>query len=144
MVESWVILKKALNYSLDDDDENNLDDFILSYIAKRVEEREARYQSTTTNEIQPSNNIIKSKDGCVYNVSNIKDSTVRQGKGRPPTKRLKAFNEVHNKVGSTSTSQQINISCEENEINGRRCRLCHKTGQYALKCPNKENTIVNG
>ncbi|CAB4407362.1 unnamed protein product [Rhizophagus irregularis] len=88
----------------DDDDENNLDDLILSYIAKRVEEREARYQLTTTNEIQPSNNTIKSKDGRVYNVSDIKDSTVRRGKGRPPTKRLKAFNEVHNKVGSTSIS----------------------------------------
>ncbi|CAB4412278.1 unnamed protein product [Rhizophagus irregularis] len=124
-----------------DDDENNLDDLILSYIAKRVEEREARYQSTTTNEIQPSNNTIKSKDGRVYNVSDIKDPTVRQGKGRPPTKRLKAFNEVHNKVGSTSTSQQINIGCEENEINGR---MCHKTGHYAPKCPNKETTNVNG
>ncbi|PKY49843.1 hypothetical protein RhiirA4_423268 [Rhizophagus irregularis] len=64
-----------------------------------------------------------------------------QGKGRPPTKRLKAFNEVHNKVGSTSTSQQINIGCEENEINGR---MCHKTGHYAPKCPNKETTNVNG
>ncbi|CAB5381800.1 unnamed protein product [Rhizophagus irregularis] len=111
--------KEALNYSLDDDDENNLNDLILFYIAKRVEEREARYKSTTTNEIQPSNNIIKSKDGCVYNF-------------------------MHNKVGSTSTSQQINIGCEENEINGRRCRLYHKTGHYALKCSNKENTIVNG
>ncbi|PKY36402.1 hypothetical protein RhiirB3_458935 [Rhizophagus irregularis] len=64
--------KKALNYLLDDNDENNLNDLILSYIAKRVEEREARYQSITTNKIQPSNNTIKSKNGCVYNVSAIR------------------------------------------------------------------------
>ena len=137
--------KQALNYSLDDDDENNLDDLILSYIAKRVEEREARDQLTATEEFQPSNNTVRSHNGRIYNVNNVKDPTVRRGKGRPHTKRLKAFNEVHNKVGSTSNSQQVNIGCEEkeNEISGRRCGLCHKTGHYAPKCPNKENANVN-
>ncbi|GBC53424.2 hypothetical protein GLOIN_2v1472483 [Rhizophagus irregularis DAOM 181602=DAOM 197198] len=101
-------------------------DLILSYIAKRVEEREARYQSTTTNKIQPSNNTIKSKDGCVYNVT------------------MSVILKIQLCVRSTSTSEQINIGCEENEINGRRCRLCHKTGHYVLKCPNKKNTNVNG
>ncbi|RIA82326.1 hypothetical protein C1645_835542 [Glomus cerebriforme] len=28
---------------------------------------------------------------------------------------------------------------KENEVNERRCSLCHKTGYYAPKCPNKEN-----
>ncbi|RIA86099.1 hypothetical protein C1645_807950 [Glomus cerebriforme] len=75
--------KQALNYSLDDDDEKNLDDMILSYIAKKVEECESRCQ-TATEESQPSNNTVKLHDGRVYNVNDVKDPTVRQGKGNAP------------------------------------------------------------
>ncbi|RIA80952.1 hypothetical protein C1645_837803 [Glomus cerebriforme] len=126
--------KQSLNYSLDDNDEKNLDDMILSYIAKKIEERESRCQ-TATEESQPSNNTVKLHDGCVYNINDVKNPTVHRGKGRPPTKRLKAFNEVHNKVESTSNSQQVNLNSgeKENEVSGRRCGLCHKTGHYAPK-----------
>jgi hypothetical protein len=78
--------KQALNYSLDDDDENNLDDFILSYIAKKIKEREAKDQSRTTEALHPSNNTVKLHDGRVYNVNDVKDPTVRRDKGRPPNK----------------------------------------------------------
>ncbi|RIA96825.1 hypothetical protein C1645_732957 [Glomus cerebriforme] len=77
--------KQVLNYSLDDDDEKNLDDMILSYIAKKIEERESKCQ-TATEESQPSNNTVKLHDGHVYNVNDIKDPIVCRGKGRPSTK----------------------------------------------------------
>ena len=83
--------KQALNYSLDDDDENNLDDLILSYIAKMVEEREIKDQSATTEPFQASNNTVKLHDGRVYNVNDVKDPTVRRGKGRPPRKHLMKY-----------------------------------------------------
>ncbi|RIA80691.1 hypothetical protein C1645_838258 [Glomus cerebriforme] len=102
--------KQALNYSLDDDDEKNLDDMILSYIVKKIEEHESRCQ-TATEKSQSSNNAVKLHDG------------------------------LHNKVGSISNSQQVNLNSgeKENEVSECRCDLCHKTKHYTPKCPNKEN-----
>jgi hypothetical protein len=128
--------KKALNYSLEDDDQVDLDKIILAYIADKEAKREANTQLTNTD----SNNVVKLSDGRVYNVDDIKDPLVHHGKGRPPNKRLKAFNE---EVGVKR--KHTNVSCEKGDIEvngnigGRKCGICHKTGHYAPKCPSKEN-----
>ncbi|CAI2171193.1 11474_t:CDS:2, partial [Funneliformis geosporum] len=78
--------KQVLNYSLDNDDENNLDDLILSYIVKKVEEYEAKDHSTIIEVFHPSNNTVKLHNERVYNVNNVKDPTICCGKGKPPNK----------------------------------------------------------
>ncbi|CAG8715801.1 13043_t:CDS:2, partial [Racocetra fulgida] len=70
--------KKALNYSLEDDDQNNLDGLILSYIAKKEAMRGNKDRSAPI-ETQDSS-CIKLSDGCVYHVDNIKDLAIRRGK----------------------------------------------------------------
>ncbi|GES93824.1 protein FAR1-related sequence 5-like [Rhizophagus clarus] len=77
----------------------------------------------------------KTSDGHVYNVNDIEDPIKRQGKGRPSIKRLKACNEQR---GIDKASKE-NVYHEDDNSSGRKCRLCHKTGHYAPKCPNKEN-----
>ncbi|CAB5380290.1 unnamed protein product [Rhizophagus irregularis] len=132
--------KKALNYSIEENDQKNLDNLILSYIANKEKQRE-NTQLAVIEGHQTSDDIVKLSDGRVYNASDIKDPLAHRGKGRPPTKRLRAFNEETNKAG-TSRRQQINVGYEKNEKNNvgeRKCGLCHKTGHYAPKCPGKEN-----
>lgn len=129
--------KKALNYSLEDDDQGDLDKIILAYIADKEAKREANTQLTNTD----SNNVVKLSDGRVYDVDDIKDPLVHHGKGRPPNKRLKAFNE---EVGVKR--KHTNVSCEKGDIEvngntgGRKRDICHKTGHYAPKCPNKKSS----
>lgn len=89
---------------------------LLSYISKRIKEREAKDKSSTTEVFHPSNNTEKLHWWRVYNINDVKDPTVRQGKSRPPNKRLKAFTKVHNKIGSTSNCQQVNIDREEMKL----------------------------
>ncbi|CAG8640178.1 10609_t:CDS:2, partial [Racocetra fulgida] len=84
--------KKALNYSLEDNDQNNLDELILFYITKKKAMRNIQIQQIYTNENQASVNI-KLSDEYIYDVNSIKDPVVRRGKNRPLSKRLKAFNE---------------------------------------------------
>ncbi|CAG8780875.1 8928_t:CDS:1, partial [Gigaspora rosea] len=87
------------------------------------------------------NNIVKLADSRIYDVDNIKDLVVRRGKGRQPTKRLKAFTKENSKAAA-SNMKHANISNEEKGvevISARKCRLCHETGHYAPKCSNRED-----
>jgi hypothetical protein len=129
--------KKALNYSIEENDQHHLDDLILSYIADKEKQRE-NTQLIVTEEHQTSNNIVKLPDGRVYDADDVRDPLVHRGKGRPHTKRLKAFNEETNKA-STNRKQQVNVNDEKGNVSERKCGLCHKPGHYAPKCPNKEN-----
>jgi hypothetical protein len=56
---------------------------------------------------------------------------------------LRIFNEVNSKVGSNKKHKSISKEADEvntiAEVSGRKCRLYHKIGHYASKCPNKEN-----
>ena len=132
--------KKALNYSMEDDDQKDLNNLILSYITRKEKQREDEARMAVI-EDTTSDTIVRLGDGRAYNANEVKDPVVRRGKGRPATKRLKASNEVNNKTGF-SRAQQGNSGSEENriEVVGRRkCHLCYEIGHYALKCPNKEN-----
>ena len=44
---------------------------------------------------------INLSDGRIYDVNDIGDPLKRQGKGKPATKRLKAYDEQDNKAGSS-------------------------------------------
>jgi hypothetical protein len=77
--------KKALNYSMEDDDQKNLNEIILSYIAQKEKNWELEARNIVVK--QTSNNIVKLGDGRIYNADDIKDPLVRRGKGRPATKR---------------------------------------------------------
>ncbi|CAG8712127.1 12101_t:CDS:2 [Dentiscutata erythropus] len=132
--------KKALNYSIEDNNQKNLNELILTYIAKKERKREAEALSVIIENPVP-NNIVKLADDRIYNADNIKDPVVRQGKNRQATKCLKAFTEENSKA-ATSNMKHTNISNEEKgvEVIGScKCRLCHETGHYAPKCPNRED-----
>ena len=75
-------------------------------------------------------------DGRIYNVNDIGDPLKRQGKGRPPAKRLKAYNE---QAGSSKVQKENVYKENIDNTCGRRCGLCHEIGHYAPKCPNKKN-----
>ncbi|CAB4484721.1 unnamed protein product [Rhizophagus irregularis] len=132
--------KKALNYSFDNNDQKNLDDIILAYIAEK-ETIMTQLERGNVLKDNNTNNQLKLSDGRTYDVDDIGNPLKRQGKGRPATKRLKACNEQKNKVSTTQKSQKENVLYEENieNSNGRKCGLCHKMGHYAPKCPNKKN-----
>ncbi|CAG8760632.1 10281_t:CDS:1, partial [Ambispora leptoticha] len=67
--------KKALNYSLEDNDQKALDDIILSYIS----EKEANWKT----DMQPNQKVLKENTGLnceirlsnghIYNADNVKD-----------------------------------------------------------------------
>ncbi|CAG8695197.1 4670_t:CDS:2, partial [Dentiscutata erythropus] len=86
--------KKALNYSMEDNDQKNLNELILSYIARKEK---------------------KLVDSCIYDADNIQDPIAHQGKGRPATKCLKAFTEENSKA-STSNTKHANSSNREKGI----------------------------
>ncbi|GBC12716.1 protein FAR1-RELATED SEQUENCE 5-like [Rhizophagus irregularis DAOM 181602=DAOM 197198] len=132
--------KKALNYSFDNNDQKNLDDIILAYIAEK-ETIMTQLERGNVLKDNNTNNQLKLSDGHTYDVDDIGNPLKRQGKGRPATKRLKACNEQKNKASTTQKSQKENVLYEENieNSNGRKCGLCHKMGHYAPKCPNKKN-----
>jgi hypothetical protein len=75
--------KQALNYSLDDNDQENLDGIILAYIA----ERESIHQNKTRaakrkvlDDNQNLVNILKMPDGRMYDINDIEDPIKRQEK----------------------------------------------------------------
>ncbi|CAB5304775.1 unnamed protein product [Rhizophagus irregularis] len=85
--------KQVLNYSLDDNDQNNLDDILLAYIS----EKEAKLNAKAQSELEGRNilneniylgNEMKLSDGRVYNINSIKDPIKCQGKGKPAGKIL--------------------------------------------------------
>ncbi|RHZ47477.1 hypothetical protein Glove_579g33 [Diversispora epigaea] len=113
--------KQALNYSLDDNDQENLD--IL--------------------EDKNSIDELKMPDGRIYDVDSIENPVKRQGKGRPAVKRLKACGEQKNKADINKV-QKENVYEEDGKdlndssnVNKHKCGLCHKIGHYSPKCPNK-------
>ncbi|CAG8722378.1 33926_t:CDS:2, partial [Racocetra persica] len=116
--------KKVLSYSMEDDDQNALDELILDYIAKKEEIQNIQTQLVSVEESQA--------------YDNIKDPVVRRSKGRSPNKWLKAFNEETNKISSNKKQQDTADSDGETR---RRYRLYHKSGHYASKYPNKENAM---
>lgn len=137
--------KRALNYSLEDNDQNNLDSIILTYISEKEAKLNAKAQSernTLLNENINLDNRMKLSDGRIYDIDDINDPIKHQGKGRPAGKRLKAYNE---KTGSSKIQkenkreQDLDNANNDDNINVRKCSLCHKTGHYAPKCPNKNN-----
>ena len=90
------------------------------------------------NENINSGNEMKLSDGRVYDVNDIKDPIKHRAKGRPAGKWLKAYNE---KSGGSKIHKEnvYEEDLEKSNENGRRCGLCHKTGHYAPKCPNKSH-----
>ncbi|CAG8616472.1 5489_t:CDS:10 [Dentiscutata erythropus] len=143
---NMVDFKKALNYSLKDNDQSGLDNIILAYISEKEAKLNAAVQLERGNILSENmdlDNMLKLPDGNVYNIDDIKDPTKYQGKGRPAGNRIKAYNE--NEKANSSVSKRGNASKNlENTVgndntSGRKCRLCSKTGHYAPKCPTKES-----
>lgn len=119
--------KKALNYSLENDDQENLDGIILAYISEK-ENNNIRTERRNVLNVLEENNELKLSDGRIYNINNIGDPLKHRGKGRPSTKRFKSYGEQKSKGKSNHTSNNMSTST-------RKCGLCHKIGHYAPKCP---------
>ncbi|CAB4416175.1 unnamed protein product [Rhizophagus irregularis] len=133
------IQEKAVDYSLEDNDQQSLDDIILAYISEKQAKREAMAQlETNILEEHRNSNVIELYDGRVYDIDSIKDPTRHNCKGRPTTKRMKGHNEENNNA-STSKVQKENVRNDcENMNNGQKCGICHKMGHYAPRCPNRK------
>jgi hypothetical protein len=130
--------KKALDYSLEDNDQKNLDDIILGYISEQQAKRQAKVQSEMGNVLKEHrNNEIKLSDGRVYDVDDVKAPIKHNCKGRPAIKRLKSYSEEKNKA--SIRVQNENLQDDGKNLAGRKCGLCHKIGHYAPKCPDKNN-----
>ncbi|CAG8557308.1 13697_t:CDS:2 [Racocetra fulgida] len=125
--------KKALSYSLEDNDQNDLDKLILSYIAKKEAIQNSENQPVSSEKDQDLDSI-KLSDGRIYHPDDVKDPVIRRGK---------AFNEENNKIGSYRKQPEYleNVDGEDSEasVHRRKCGLCHQTGHYAPRCPNREN-----
>ncbi|CAG8694887.1 13457_t:CDS:1, partial [Cetraspora pellucida] len=138
--------KKALNYSLKDNDQSVLDNIILAYISEKEAKLNAAVQLERGNILSENmdlDNMLKLPDGHVYNIDDIKDPTKYQGKGRPAGNRIKAYNE-NEKVNSSvskrgNASENLENTVGNDNTSGRKCRLCGKTEHYAPKCPTKES-----
>ena len=50
---------------------------------------------------------------------------------------MKGYNESNHTVASTSKSQKENVQ-NHGDMNGRKYGICHKTGHYAPRCPDRE------
>ena len=61
--------KRALNYSLEDDDQNNLDSILLAYISEKKANREQLERRNALNENINLGNEMKLSDGRVYGLS---------------------------------------------------------------------------
>ena len=134
--------KKALDYSLEDNDQNNLNNIILAYISKKQAKWEAKAQSEIRNILKKYrnlNNKIELSDRCVYDINCIKNLIKYNCKGRPANKRLKGSGKEKN----TSKVQKENVQNKgkilTNNIHRRKCGLCYKIKHYALKFSNKDN-----
>ncbi|CAG8530145.1 11591_t:CDS:2 [Racocetra fulgida] len=125
--------KKALNYLMEDNDQKNLNELILSYIARKEKKWKVEAQSVIIKgQALNNNNIVRLVDSRIYDADNIQDPIAHQGK---------AFTEENNKT-STSNTKHTNSSNREKGIEVssiHRCHLCHETEHYAPKCPNQEN-----
>ena len=51
---------------------------------------------------------------------------------------MKGYNELNHTVASTSKLQKENVQNHGDMNNGRKCGICHKTGHYAPRCPDRE------
>ncbi|CAG8576118.1 21773_t:CDS:2, partial [Gigaspora rosea] len=114
---------------------NNIQEAEIRCRVQKKAEYEAESQITV---IRDQTSSVRLIDSRVYNVDDIKDPVIRQGKGRQATKCLKAFNEESSKA-SSKKMHWADIDIEEkktDDIGARKCRLCHKTGHHAPKCPN--------
>ena len=129
--------KLALNYSLDDHDQENLDNIILAYISEKESKQHNVIQSGILKDNQNLNYELELSDGRIYDVDDVKDPMKRRGKGRPVTKRLKANNEQKNQIAYKENTYEGNEN--GNNMSKRRCRLCHNMGHYAPKCPSKSS-----
>ena len=79
--------KKVLDYSLEDNDQKNLDDIILDYISEQQAKQQAKVQLEIENVLKEHrNNKIKLSDGHVYNVNDVKALIKHNCKGRPAIK----------------------------------------------------------
>jgi len=67
--------KKALNYLIKNNNQKNLNEFILNYIARKEDKREAEAQNAIVFEVH-NMSILKLDDGQIYNINNIKDLLV--------------------------------------------------------------------
>ncbi|CAG8605294.1 2647_t:CDS:2 [Scutellospora calospora] len=134
--------KKALNYSLEDNDQKTLNDLILSYISEKEAKRKIDMQSRQEilKENTDLNYEIELSNSHVYNADNVKDLVKHRGKGRPPNKRIKAYNEK-NRVGNQKENkhESNNNIADNDNSSGRKCDLCHNIGHYAPKCPTKNS-----
>ncbi|CAG8836153.1 2996_t:CDS:1, partial [Gigaspora margarita] len=106
--------KKALNYSMKDNDQKNLNELILLYIARKEKKREAKAQLVII-EDPVLNNIVKLADCHIYDADNIKDPVVCRGKGKQSTKCLKAFTEENSKAAA-SNMKHANINNKEKGV----------------------------
>ncbi|CAG8636050.1 16721_t:CDS:1, partial [Racocetra persica] len=107
--------KKALNYSIEDNDQKNLNELILFYISRKKKKWEANAQSLIIeDQASNNNNIVKLVDGRIYN-ADVQDPIAYQGKGRPTTKRLKSFTEENSKAAASNT-KHTNSGNEEKGI----------------------------
>jgi len=50
---------------------------------------------------------------------------------------MKGYNESNHTVANTSKSQKENMQ-NHGDMNERKCGICHKTGHYAPRCPDRE------
>ena len=78
-----------------------MDNILLAYIHEKEQKQNDRLQSERRNVVLNDNinldNEMKLSDGRVYDVNDIRDPIKHQGKGRPNTKRFKAYNEEKTK-----------------------------------------------
>jgi len=85
--------KQALNYSIDDNDQKNLDNIILAYISEKESKREKEVQlerKRVPADNQDSNHELELFDDLTYSIDDIGDPIKYRSKGRPAVKRLKA------------------------------------------------------
>ncbi|GBC35236.2 hypothetical protein GLOIN_2v1483232 [Rhizophagus irregularis DAOM 181602=DAOM 197198] len=71
-----------------------------------------------------------------------KKLNIVKNKGRPNTKRFKTYNEEKNKVNQKENVYKMdgNVNDNDDNVNRRKCDLCHKMGHYTSKYPNKRNS----
>ncbi|CAG8750749.1 44452_t:CDS:2 [Gigaspora margarita] len=77
--------KKALNYSLKDNNKSSLEAKINAAIQLKKE--------NILSENMNIDNMLKLSDRHIYNIDDINDPTKYQGKGKPASNHIKAYNE---------------------------------------------------
>ena len=133
--------KRALNYSLENNDQNNLDSILLAYISEKeakLIDKEQLERRNVLNENLNSGNEMKLSDGRIYDLNDIRDPINIRVKVDQLVNDLKLImrNQV---VRFIKKMYEEDLEKLNDNTNGRRCGLCHKTGHYAPKCPNKSH-----